>query len=219
MIYGKMNLKGRLKEVDRAFISTLYSLTDTTVKFSILENCFNERLLKMKHVDYTINNCEAILARLNQSIISLVDKKGVLHIGVINPSVNDYMKIVFKDNILELNEVRNSIRHICQFDRCYANEELPDIFYKLTESRKILNIDFSFQEDRIYLIVSNICLYKIEQQQYKMIIESYLNQVYGYQCQLTSELLSHAKILEILLNTSLCSYYSLLPIIIDKIFC
>ncbi|QUH20385.1 restriction endonuclease [Alkaliphilus sp. B6464] len=212
----KNEFERRLKEVDRAFISTLYSLTDTTVQYSVLKECFDERLLKMKNVDYTINNYESILTRLNQSIINLVDNKRTMHVGVINPSVNDYMKTVFSDNMLELNEVRDSIKHFSQFERCYAKEDLPNIFFQLIASEEIFSIEFFSQDEKNYFIVANICQYEIRQQHYKQTIIDYLNNAYGYYYLPSSEWLPHIKTLEILLNDNLYSYYSLSSFISDE---
>ena len=212
----KNEFERRLKEVDRAFISTLYSLTDTTVKYGVLKECFNKRLSKMKNVDYTINNYETILSRLNQSIINLVDNKGTMHIGVINPSVNDYIKTVFSDNMLELNEVRSSIKHFSQFERCYAKEDLSSIFFQLIASEEIFNIDFFSQDEKNYFIVSNICQYDIKQQHYKQTIADYLNNAYGYYYSSSSGWLPHIKILEILLRDNLYLYYSLFSFISNE---
>lgn len=199
----------RLKEVDRAFISTLYSLTDTIVKYSILKECFNQRLSKMNNIDYTINNYESVLSRLNQSIVNLVDNKGTMYIGVINPSVNDYMKTVFNNNMLELKEVRNSIKHFSQFERCYAKEDLSNIFFKLIASGTISNIDFFSSDEKNYFIAANVCQYIIKQQHYKQTIFDYLNNAYGYYYPSSVGWLPHTKILEILLDDKLYSYYSI----------
>ena len=212
----KNEFERRLKEVDRAFISTLYSLTDTTIKYSVLKKCFEERLSKMDSIDYTINNYESVLSRLNQSIINIVDNKGTMHVGVINPSVNDYMKIVFSDNILELNNVRNSIKHFSQFERCYAKEDLSNIFFQLITSEKIFNIDFFSQDEKNYFIVSNICQYDIKQEHYKQTIIDYLNSAYGYYYTSSSGWLSHVKILGILLSDNLYLYYSFSSFISDQ---
>lgn len=212
----KNEFERRLKEVDRAFISTLYSLTDTTVKYSVLKECFDERLSKMNNVDYTINNYESVLSRLNQSIINLVDNKGTMYVGVINPSVNDYMKTVFNDNMLELNEVRNSIKHFNQFERCYSKGDLSTIFFQLITSEKILNIDFSSQDEKNYFIAANVCQYYIKQQHYKQTIVDYLNNSYGYYYPSPGEWLPHIKILEILLDDNLFSYYSFSSFISDE---
>ncbi|MEC1719041.1 nSTAND3 domain-containing NTPase [Schinkia azotoformans] len=105
----KNEFERRIRDVDRAFLLTLYSLTDTNVDYEILKKCFENRLYMMNKVDYTMDNFESILSRLNQSFINIIDNKGKRCIGVINPSVNDYLKLVFNNNRLELNEIRKSI--------------------------------------------------------------------------------------------------------------
>jgi hypothetical protein len=202
----KNEFERRLQEVDRAFISTMYSLTDTNVEYGVLKKCFDNRLSQMNNIDYTIDNYESILSRLNQSIINIIDNKGSMHIGVINPSVNDYMKSVFDHNKLELNEVRCSISNYKQLERCYSEEELPNIFLQLVVSGKVDKIDFATEDEKNYFITAHICKYDIKEVRYKKVIFNYLSNAYGYYFS-HNNWLSHVDILECLLNKKIYSYY------------
>lgn len=211
----KNEFERRLQEVDRAFISTLYSLTDTNVEYEVLKKCFDSRLSQMNNIDYTVDNYESILSRLNQSIINIIDNKGNMHIGVINPSVNDYMKSVFDRNKLELNEVRRSISNYKQLERCYSKEELPNICSEFVVSGKIDNIDFSTENEKNYFLASCICKYNIKKVRYRKVIFNYLSNIYGYYFS-HNDWLSHIDILDCLLNKKLYSYYSINKFILKE---
>lgn len=204
----KNEFERRLQEVDRAFISTIYSLTDTNIEYGVLKKCFDNRLSQMKNIDYTVDNYESILSRLNQSIINIVDNKGSIHVGVINPSVNDYMKSIFDHNKLELNEVRHSIGNYKQLERCYSKDELPNICSELVVNGDVDNIDFSTENEKNYFLAAYICKYNIKKIRYKKVIFNYLSNAYGYYFA-NNDWLSHIDILECLLNKKLYSYYSI----------
>jgi hypothetical protein len=214
----------RIKEEDRAFLTTLYSLTDTIVEYDILKKCFNKRLSLMPNVDCTINNFESVLARLNQSIVKIVDYKGKMHIGVINPSVNDFMKQVFMGNELEMQQVRKSIIYYKQINRCYPKTELLQAIDKMFTDGSILNIDFDSYTIKAYFITSYICMEKyisvnILDTKYKEIILYYLSNIYG--CSIDTRdillpLLSHEMIINKLLEKPYHSFYNIKDVFTDQ---
>jgi hypothetical protein len=205
----------RLQDVDRAFLSTLYSLTDTNVEYGVLKKCFDSRLSQMKNVDYTIDNSQSILSRLNRSIINIIDNKGKMHIGVINPSVNDYLKLVFANNKLELNEIRKSISNYKQLERCYSKDELTNIYLQLVVSGKINEIDFTTEDEKNYFVTAHICEYNIKDIRYKQIVFDYLKNAYGYYFS-QKDWLSHVEIIGHLLDGELYSYYSINEFILEE---
>lgn len=205
----------RIKEEDRAFLTTLYSLTDTIIEYSVLKKCFEKRLSQMNNIDYTLNNFEMVLARLNQSIIKIVDYKSKMHVGVINPSVNDFLKQIFISNNLEVNEIRRAIVNFLQLKRCYSEVELPQIIVKMVRDGTIYNIDFNNQNEKDYFIVANICINLVLNKVYKATIKSYLCNSYG--CAIINQkLLSHQDILKKLLEEPCYSYYDIKNILDEQ---
>lgn len=211
----KDEFERRLQDLDRAFLSTLYSLTDTNIDYEVLKKCFESRLYNMKDIDSTIDNCELIVYRLNQSIINIVDNKGGKHIGVINPSVNDYLKSIFFHNNLELQEVRKSICHFKQFERCYKKEELDNVYLSLINNHKANGLDFLTEKQKIYFIVAHVCKFNIKDAFYQQAILNYLCDAYFYY-PIQNDWLSHAEIFSLLLNGELYSYYSIIDFILDE---
>jgi len=205
----------RIKEEDRAFLTTLYSLTDTIIEYSVLKKCFEKRLSQINNIDYTLNNFEMVLARLNQSIIKIVDYKSKMHVGVINPSVNDFLKQIFISNNLEVNEIRRAIVNFLQLKRCYSEVELPQIIEKMVRDGTIYNIDFNNQNEKDYFIVANICINLVLNKVYKATIKSYLCNSYG--CAIINQkLLSHQDILKKLLEEPCYSYYDIKNILDEQ---
>lgn len=202
----------RIRKEDRAFLTTLYSLTDTNVECIVLKKCFEKRLSQMENIDYTINNFEMVLARLNQSIIRIMDNKGKMHVAVINPSVNDFLKEIFVNNNLEVCEIRRAIMNFSQVKRCYSEIELPKTIEKMMSNGSICDIDFNNQNEKDYFIVANICINSLLNKIYRATIKNYLYNTFG--CEIVDEkLLSHEEILEKLLIEPYYSYYNIKDIL------
>ncbi len=102
----KEEFERRLTSIDRTFMNTLYSLTETSIDIECLRISFNKRLDTMSGIDKTLNHFDLTLNRLADSLISIYDNKGSKHIGVINPSVNDFLQIIFSTNTLELQSIK-----------------------------------------------------------------------------------------------------------------
>lgn len=162
----------------------------------------------MINIDFTVDQWNLVLSRLNQSIINIVDYKGKQHIGVINPSVNDYLKIVFTDNLLELQAVRDSICNASQFERCYSKEELSNVYYQLINYEKVHMIDFTDKHQKNYFIASKILEYQIKNTNYTHIIFEYLSKSYCYNYPHV-DWLTHYQIISALLTQEFYKLYSM----------
>lgn len=204
----KNEFEQRLQSIDRAFLTTLYSLTDTYIEHDILKRCFLKRVSTMNNIDSTVDQWVLVLSRLNQSIINIVDLKGKQHIGVINPSVNDYLKLVFTNNLLELNAIRDSICNALQFERCYSKEELPNIYYQLIIDETIHEIDFADLHQKNYFITSQIFEHHIKNINYTPIIFDYLSNSYYYNYSHVNWL-THFEVLSASLSDEFYTFYSM----------
>ncbi|ETT55407.1 AAA ATPase [Paenibacillus sp. FSL R7-269] len=204
----KNEFEQRLQNIDRAFLTTLYSLTDTYIEHDILKKCFLKRISTMNNIDFTIDQWSLVLSRLNQSIINIFDLKGKQLIGVINPSVNDYLKLVFTNNLLELNSIRNSICNALQFERCYTKEELPNIYKQLIIDETVHKIDFADKHQKDYFITSKISEHHIKNTNYTTIIFDYLSDSY---CSNYSYVncLNHFEVLSALMSNDFYKFYSI----------
>ena len=82
----------KLKQEDRIFLTTLYSLTETSIGENRLKRVFNYRLRNNTIVDTSRNTFEGVLKRLESAFVQIIEKNRKKEIGVINPSMNDFLK-------------------------------------------------------------------------------------------------------------------------------
>lgn len=92
----------RISNFDRVFMHTLYSLTDTFVEESILRECFNRRIKYDPGYDSTIDVFSECLKRLTESMVRIIEERNGKKIGVINPSINDYVFYSLSNNENEI---------------------------------------------------------------------------------------------------------------------
>ena len=177
----KNEYTNRLKEVDRIFLTTLYSLTDTEIDISILKSCFEKRLAqKNKDIDTSLNQFEIIMERLNQSLISIVDFYGRKHVRVINPSVNDFLKIELENNNLEKEALRSSINCLSQIERLYNKEEQEEVLAGFINNHKAFELLTINDAYKSYKIVSIIAKKLICDEAYKDTVKDYFTYFFVY---------------------------------------
>ncbi len=109
----KNEFEETLKPVDRAFLTTLYSLTNTQAEASVLQECLDARLRAMPDMDTTVNHFENVLARLHRSMVHLaVGEKRMIRAA--NPSVNDFLADYLENNRLEREEIARCALYLDQ---------------------------------------------------------------------------------------------------------
>ncbi|MCH5238329.1 MAG: hypothetical protein J1E95_11125, partial [Muribaculaceae bacterium] len=154
--------RNRMDVSDRIFMNTLYSLTNTSVKTDILKKAF-ERRLKDESIDTSGDVFNETFKRLTSSLIKTTGKI----VGVINPSVNDYLKSQLRNNTPEqLKIIKNAVFYEqavkmavsedakSEFNRRFVNGELlslktieKDIYYYHFEAIVTSNVkDNRFKE-------------------------------------------------------------------------
>lgn len=152
----------RIKDVDRIFMFTLYSLTDTYVSKDILEECFDYLISKDPQIDATLHNFESTLIRLNHSMVKIVDSFGVEKIGVLNPSINDYMSPTIFQNKLLLEKLRENALYLDQLERLYTSQEFNERLKQLVKDEELFEYktikEGQLFEIRLHTIGGNIIL-------------------------------------------------------------
>ena len=163
----------KLRKEDRIFMTTLYSLTDVTVQLDTLKRAFNFRIKKQDNVDITKNIFEEVLMRLNNSLIILYDNNGIKEIGVLNPSVNDYLKKHIELNDHERQDIIANITEYTQLKRMLNNND--EKIDNMLSNGDILNLNYSDSISKTYIILSHICKKDIVSPYYIEIIENFMN--------------------------------------------
>lgn len=167
----------RLEQGDRILLNTLYSLTDTTVNYNLLKECFNHRISAEKGLDKTLNHFQQSLLRLNGSLMKLVDEEEIKKVSVVNPSVNDYLNMRMVNNPIEKEEIKKSIISIPQFKRLYDEKTYKLRINEHVENLSILDFAFESECQRCAYITFQICETQILNERYKPIIQSYLEEI------------------------------------------
>ena len=167
----------RLGTVDRILIKTLFSITDTTIDYSVIEKCFSKRLDIENTIDVTSNNFDDAIDRLNRSMIKIIDKNNKKEISVLNPSVNDYIKNIFFKNVNDLENIRKSIVYYEQLERCYSGNEVQDaikekIRYNTFTDLKVYDTNICVNIET--LLLHYICEFNMLSLSYIDIIKDYL---------------------------------------------
>ncbi|MBP2023909.1 adenylate kinase family enzyme [Clostridium punense] len=104
----------RIEKIDREFMNTLYSLTNNYIENNILEECFNKRIDGVNKSDSTLNSYEIGVKRLSDALIKIVYDNGIARIGVLNPSINDYISAQLNKNNNEILNIINNAVYIEQ---------------------------------------------------------------------------------------------------------
>lgn len=161
----------KLGELDRIFMYTLFSLTDTYVDIDVLEECFIFRLDKEGLAQSTINHFSVVKSRLSTSLVRIVDDFGSKKIGVLNPSINDYMNNHIRSNKIGLNTIRDSILYIEQLEKMYQKEIAEEILISKLSSGDFMNLK-SLGHKKVSYLLCGIIKYGILNECYKPIIKS-----------------------------------------------
>ncbi len=137
---------------DRIFMFTLFSLTDTQVDINILEECFLKRIKIESHLDHTINQFLECKRRLSNSLVNIFDINSLEMVGVINPSVNDYMKYIITENTPLKESIINNAIYIEQLEK--FSDDGNSLIRNMIYSGEILNLK-SFN-NKIYVYIAYI---------------------------------------------------------------
>lgn len=206
----------RLNFIDRIFMNILYSLTENMVDSEILKECFFSRLKQEVSVDFTIDNFDSTLMRLNKSLVKLIDNKGRLMISVLNPSINDYLKSIFFDNHIELANIRKSILYFIQLQRCYRENEFKDILKRKVLDGSILSLNDN-QTIIKALTIYLVCKFMVCNNRYVELIFNHLNFIKSNNLIGNYEFTKYEAVSK-LFEEPICTFYKIPNKIYDPIF-
>jgi len=162
--------RNRISEVDRIFMHTLYSLTDTTVSMDIFRKAFDKRIYE-DNIKTTQNLFDDVSKRLGNSLIRIsinkTSKTPYLEVSVVNPSINDYMKKRISGNHNEQKSIVKFAKFIQQVDKIMSvNTDDAKSFFNHSEVR----LD-SINRITDYYYLSHIVKYNIFDLSYQNTIE------------------------------------------------
>lgn len=160
----KDEFENRLSREDRKLMLILYSLTNSYIETNCFKEAYNYNIKNMPDIDSSLNVFERTLYRLSDSLIAKVEDNSCIKIGVLNPSINDYIKNELDSNNNEqINIVDNAV-FIEQILKFLYNQEIKDklnekvISGKLLEMKTLKKSVFFYYTD---IIFDNCILEKI----------------------------------------------------------
>ena len=165
----------RLQQEDRMFMTTLYSLTDTSIDVVRLMRAYNHRLKNTMTIDTTRNVWEEVLKRLEGAMIVVVEKNGKQEIGVINPSVNDFLQSYLAQNEIERVDVKKYATEYEQIKRGFT-ESMESI----VQSGEAALYNYSSNAEMLHVILTYICKLDIKNENYRYLIEKFYGDLSYY---------------------------------------
>ena len=194
----------KLGKEDRLFLRTLYSLTDTTVEEDVLRRSFEKRIMN-SDIDTTRDVWEAVNKRLNGSMTMLTIRYGKKEVGVINPSVNDFLKKYIDGNILEKEGIKKYATEFKQIKRIF-----PEGIENLVSTGEILKYNFKNDYEKSHIILSEVIRRKVFNDIYIKVIGEFLREFEGDSIQYAfHENVGRGRILAELFEPSIRKYYQL----------
>ena len=181
----------KLQQEDRIFLTTLYSLTDTSIGEDRLKRAYNYRLKNTMTIDTTRNIWEEVLKRLEGSMITIFEKYEKKEIGVINPSVNDFLQVYLENNDIECGSIKQYATEYEQIKRGFA-DNMQNIVCK----GEAIYYNYSSDVEMMHVILTCICTWGIMHENYKYVVERFYGDLSYYgnvgimsRCRLFIELL------------------------------
>lgn len=166
----------KLQQEDRVFLTTLYSLTDTSIDENVVKRAFNYRLSNNTIADTSRNIWEDVLKRLEGAFIQIIEKNGKKEIGAINPSVNDFLREYLQKNDIEREYIRKNATEYEQIKRGFS-ENMEDII----RAGQANLYHYANQNEEMYVILSYVCRLDVFHDNYKYVVERFFQTLpYGF---------------------------------------
>lgn len=213
----KDEYENRLDVVDRILLTTIYSLTNTVVSMKLVKKCFEYRLQFIRGVDYSLNQFELSLRRLEKAFIKIVDRYDSKMLAMANPSINDFFDTYLSENTLERNAIIKNSCSVRQLKRMLPPEQFIANLNELFKSRDILTFHFENQAQRTGYITYFVADQNIKDKTFLPTIELYLSDVCDVDIYDNYKIYS-ANIIKKLLSEDLVVFYGLDKILKDDLF-
>ena len=199
----------RLKQPDRVLLMVLYSLTNTSIPLDFLKRCYSRIVLKQASFDLTIDHFSESIKRLLGSFIDFYDKEDKLMVGVINPSVNDFLKNYVKNNISGKSDLICNAVAVLQLVRLLPKEEASSKIIKLVKTASILEMEFQTDQEKDDYVIYYIATCQIKNKEYGKIIENFILNPHGIYMPTYDFFMDKAVIMRELLSKEMINFYNI----------
>lgn len=162
----------RLQPEDRIFLTSLFSLTDVSVEEDVLHRVFNARIASLSSIDTTKNVWFGVLTRMEGTFVKIIAHNGVREIGVLNPSVNDFLKHHLDGNELEVNEIKKKSTEYRQIVRGFG-PDMKDVML----AGNALSYNYGDDREKYAVILTYICELGICNDAYRDIVGEFVRKL------------------------------------------
>lgn len=198
----------RLEQVDRILLQTIYSLTTTTVSYTLVQECFNRRIVHISGIDKTLDQFSQAFQRLNKGFVRFLDQNGKKELAMYNPSVNDFLDARLFVGSLERTELIQSICTVEQLRLLPEKDRFPYIINNL-ESGAIENFIFPSLAYKNAVIGQSILASRLLLSQYRPALWECLTDTYWLNHIQLTPLSTDISLAEALLIPDLWNFYEL----------
>ncbi len=162
----------RLQPEDRIFLTSLFSLTDVSVEEDVLHRVFNARIASLSSIDTTKNVWLGVWTRMEGTFVKIIAHNGVREIGVLNPSVNDFLKHHLDGNELEVNEIKKKSTEYRQIVRGFG-PDMKDVML----AGNALSYNYGDDREKYAVILTHICELGICNDAYRDIVGEFVRRL------------------------------------------
>lgn len=208
----KNEYERRLAEADRLLLTTLYSLSDTSVPYNLVKQCYEFRVSKTAGLDSSVNHFEQALNRLADSMVRILDVKGTKMLSVANPSVNDFLRMHLLTNYPEKHALIETSISVRQLKRLLHVDAYKTRLLTAFRDHSILSYIFEDDRQKAGFIACYCALNGINDLIYRVYINEYIFNIWDVDMY-ESEKATVAAVLDGLLREEQCVFYGL-----DKVF-
>ena len=164
----------KLQKSDRILLITIYAFSDTSTDESKVRDSFEKRIEAEADIDLTINQYESSLRRLSEGFIKIVDMKGKKHLGMVNPSVNDYLDSRFTVGSAEKNALIKGCSYIQQIKRLLPSDEFDSFILDRIRRHTLDNYIFISTEQKQAYIAYYLSANRVLDSFYTPYIKDYI---------------------------------------------
>lgn len=199
----------RLEQQDRILLMILYSLTNTSIPLDFLKRCYNRIISKQASLDSTIDHFSESIKRLLGSFIDFYDKEDKIMVGVVNPSVNDFLKNYIENNISGKSNLISNAVAILQLVRLLPMKEAYSKIIELVKTASILEMEFQTDNEKDDYIIYYIATCQIKNKEYDKIIENFILNPHGIYMSIYNLFMNKTVTMRELLSQEMINFYNL----------
>ena len=205
----------KLEKPDRIFLTTLYSLSDSTVEIEMLRYCYENRIIREKDIDTTVDQFNQSLKRLNNGFVKIIDNHGKKLISVTNPSVNDYLSNRFENNSAEKQNIIENFIHIRQMASMVTSIKYNLWAKEIVKKHQCNYFIYDNEDQRLAFIANYTSRFDIMDEYYISDIQKYFSNPKSFYLSNKFPETYFNEIINKMLNTDFFEFYDLESILLD----